>query len=40
MEVALNVDASRSVNNFRFFADFGRRLDLKNSKWMMLQITW
>ena len=25
-EVAMNVDASRSVNNFRFFADFGRNL--------------
>ena len=25
-EVALNVDASRSVYNFRFFADFGRKL--------------
>jgi aminomuconate-semialdehyde/2-hydroxymuconate-6-semialdehyde dehydrogenase len=27
MEVALNVDASRSVNNFRFFANFGRSLE-------------
>ena len=25
-EVALNVDASRSVYNFRFFADFGRKM--------------
>ena len=25
--VALNVDASRSVNNFRFFADFGRTME-------------
>lgn len=25
--VALNVDASRSVNNFRFFADFGRNME-------------
>ena len=25
-DVALNVDASRSVKNFRFFADFGRNL--------------
>lgn len=27
MEVALNVDAARSVNNFRFFAEFGRSLE-------------
>lgn len=26
MDVALNVDAKRSVNNFRFFAEFGRNL--------------
>lgn len=32
MEVALNVDASRSVNNFRFFADFGRSLDSQEFK--------
>ena len=25
--VALNVDANRSVNNFRFFADFGRKME-------------
>ena len=27
MDVALNVDANRSVNNFRFFANFGRTLE-------------
>lgn len=32
MEVALNVDASRSVNNFRFFADFGRSLESQEFK--------
>ena len=32
MEVALNVDASRSVNNFRFFADFGRTLESQEFK--------
>lgn len=32
MEVALNVDASRSVNNFRFFADFGRSLEPQEFK--------
>ena len=32
MEVALNVDASRSVNNFRFFADFGRKLESQEFK--------
>ena len=26
-DVALNVDASRSVNNFRFFADFSKNID-------------
>ena len=32
MEVALNVDASRSVNNFRFFANFGRSLESQEFK--------
>ena len=32
MEVALNVDASRSVNNFRFFAGFGRSLESQEFK--------
>ena len=32
-DVALNVDARRSVNNFRFFAGFGR--DLKNETFEM-----
>ena len=32
IEVALNVDASRSVNNFRFFADFGRTLESQEFK--------
>jgi len=32
MDVALNVDASRSVNNFRFFADFGRSLESQEFK--------
>ena len=32
MEVALNVDASRSVSNFRFFADFGRKLESQKFK--------
>ena len=32
MEVALNVDASRSVNNFRFFADYGRKLESQEFK--------
>ncbi len=27
LDVAMNVDASRSVNNFRFFANFGRTLE-------------
>ena len=27
LAVALNVDANRSVNNFRFFAEFGRSLE-------------
>ena len=27
LDVALNVDATRSVNNFRFFANFGRNLE-------------
>ena len=31
-DVALNVDASRSVKNFRFFADFGRNLAEENYK--------
>ena len=33
IDVALNVDAKRSVNNFRFFASFGR--DLKNETFEM-----
>lgn len=37
MEVALNVDASRSVNNFRFFADFGR--SLKSQEFKMADAT-
>ena len=32
MEVALNVDALRSVNNFRFFANFGRSLESQEFK--------
>ena len=32
MDVALNVDASRSVNNFRFFAQFGRNLESQEFK--------
>ena len=32
MDVALNVDASRSVNNFRFFANFGRTLESQEFK--------
>ena len=32
IEVALNVDASRSVNNFRFFADFGRSIESEEFK--------
>ena len=32
MDVALNVDANRSVNNFRFFADFGRTLESQQFK--------
>ena len=32
MDVALNVDASRSVNNFRFFAKFGRSLESQEFK--------
>ena len=32
MDVALNVDANRSVNNFRFFADFGRNLESQQFK--------
>ena len=30
--VALNVDADRSVNNFRFFADFGRKMESETFK--------
>lgn len=32
LDVALNVDASRSVNNFRFFANFGRTLESQEFK--------
>ena len=32
LDVALNVDASRSVNNFRFFAKFGRSLESQKFK--------
>ena len=36
-EVAMNVDANRSVNNFRFFAEFGR--SLKSEKFSMSDAT-
>ncbi|MBA4695431.1 MAG: aldehyde dehydrogenase [Candidatus Poseidoniales archaeon] len=36
-DVALNVDASRSVNNFRFFAEYGR--SLKSEKFEMSDAT-
>ena len=32
IDVALNVDATRSVNNFRFFANFGRSLESQEFK--------
>tara|TARA_B100000282_G_scaffold287706_1_gene255541 strand:+ start:3781 stop:5160 length:1380 start_codon:yes stop_codon:yes gene_type:complete len=32
IQVALDVDASRSVNNFRFFADFGRSIESEEFK--------
>jgi len=30
IDIALNIDAKRSISNFRFFADFGRKLPAEN----------